>query len=175
MEKQMTRKILKRFGFIRVAFVAGVGLPLIIATSAIAQNVGAPPAGPGAGAPAAAGAGAAAGQAAGAGAQAEAERVIVTGSNIPTAEEVGPNPVFSLNRDLINKSGQCTTVEELLKSQPIANSNAGPTNNNGTSQGGPAGTASLALRGFDPGATLVLVDGRRVAPFPGPANSGAGF
>ena len=68
----MTRNILKRFGLIRAAFVAGVGLPLIVATSAIAQNVGAPPAGSGAGAPAAAGAGVAAGQAAGAGAQAEA-------------------------------------------------------------------------------------------------------
>jgi iron complex outermembrane receptor protein len=161
----MTRNVLKRVGFIRVAFVAGVALPFIMATSANAQNAGAPPTGPGAGAPAAAGAGA----------QAEAERVIVTGSNIPTSEEVGANPVFSLNRDLINKSGQGTTVEQLLKSQPIANSNAGPTNNNGTSQGGPAGTASLALRGFDPGATLTLVDGRRVAPFPGFANSGSGF
>src|SRR5438270_46370 len=154
----MSRNVLKRVGLIRVAFVAGVGLPLIIATSAKAQNAGAPPAGPGAGAPAAAGAGAAAGQAAGPGAQAEAERVIVTGSNIPTSEEVGPNPVFNINRDLINKSGQGTTVEQLLKSQPIANSNGGPTNNNGTSQGGPVGTASLALRGFDPGATLVLID-----------------
>jgi iron complex outermembrane receptor protein len=163
----MTRNVLKRVGLIRVAFVASVALPLLIATSAIAQNVGAPPTGPGAGAPAAAGAGAAA--------QAEAERVIVTGSNIPTSEEVGPNPVFNINRDLINKSGQGTTVEQLLKTQPIANSNSGPVNNNGTSQGGPAGTASIALRGFDPGATLVLIDGRRVAPFPGFANSGAGF
>jgi iron complex outermembrane receptor protein len=173
----MSRNVLKRVGFIRAAFVAGVGLPLIMATSASAQNAGAPPAGSGAGAPAAAGVGAAAGAAAGAGAQAEAERVIVTGSNIPTSEEVGANPVFNLNRDLINKSGQGTTVEQLLKTQPIANSNSGPTNNNGTSQGGPVGTASLALRGFDPGATLVLVDGRRVAPFAGSAtaNSGAGF
>src|SRR5207245_4322871 len=32
-----------------------------------------------------------------------------------------------------------------------------------------------ALRGLDPGATLVLLDGRRVAPFPGAANSGYGF
>jgi len=171
----MTRNRFKRFGLIRFAIVAGVGLSFIVATSARAQNVGAPPTGPGAGAPAAAGAGAAAGQAAGPGAQAEAERVIVTGSNIPTSEEVGANPVFSLNRDLINKSGQGTTVEQLLKSQPIANSNAGPVNNNATSQGGPAGTASLALRGFDPGATLTLVDGRRVAPYPGFANSGGAF
>lgn len=171
----MSRNVLKTVGFIRVAFVAAVGLPLIIATSANAQNPGAPPAGPGAGAPAAAGAGAAAGAAAGPAAQAEAERVIVTGSNIPTSEEVGPNPVFSINRDLINKSGQGTTVETLLKSQPIFNASSIPVNNNATSQGGPAGTASASLRGFDPAATLVLVDGRRVAPFPGAANSGGGF
>ena len=31
---------------------------------------------------------------------AEAEPAIVTGSKIPTAEEIGSNPVFSLNRDL---------------------------------------------------------------------------
>jgi iron complex outermembrane receptor protein len=171
----MTRNVLKRVGFIRVAFVASVGLSFIIATSAIAQNVGAPPAGPSAGAPAAAGAGAAAGAAAGPGAQAEAERVIVTGSNIPTAEEVGPNPVFSLNRDLINKSGQGTTVEELLKSQPVMNASSVPVNNNATAQGGPTGTASASLRGFDPGASLTLWDGRRITPFPGNANSGGGF
>ncbi|HEY3603015.1 MAG TPA: hypothetical protein VGK72_13760, partial [Chthoniobacterales bacterium] len=34
---------------------------------------------------------------------AETERIIVTGSNIPTAQEVGPNPVLNINRDLINK------------------------------------------------------------------------
>jgi iron complex outermembrane receptor protein len=171
----MSRNVLNRVGFIRAAFVAGVGLPLIIAASALAQNPGAPPAGPAAGAPAAAGAGAAAGAAAGPGAQAEAERVIVTGSNIPTAEEVGPNPVFSINRDLINKSGQGTTVETLLKSQPIFNASSIPVTNNAASQGGPAGTASASLRGFDPGATLVLLDGRRVVHFPGSGNSGAGF
>ncbi len=151
-------------------------MPFIIATSAIAQNNnGAPPTGPGAGAPAAASAGAAAGQAAGPGAQAEAERVIVTGSNIPTAEEVGTNPVLNINRDLINKSGQGTTVEELLKIQPVMNANSVPVNNNGTGAGGPTGAASVSLRGFDPGATLVLIDGRRVTPFPGIALSGAGF
>src|SRR4029077_2604874 len=106
---------------------------------------------------------------------AEVERVIVTGSNIPTAEEVGPNPVFSINRDLINKSGQGGTVETLLKSQPVFGASSVPVQNNSTGQGGPAGTASISLRGFDPGASLVLIDGRRVAPFPGSANSGAGF
>jgi iron complex outermembrane receptor protein len=103
------------------------------------------------------------------------EEVIVTGSNIPTSEEVGPNPVFILNRDLINKSGQGTTAEQFLKIQPVMNAGGVPASNNAGNQSGPAGTASVSLRGFDPGATLVLIDGRRVTPFPGNANSGAGF
>src|SRR6266540_2371118 len=90
---------------------------------------------------------------------AEVERLIVTGSMIPTAEEVGPNPVFSINRDLINKSGAGTT-EQLLQRLPVMNGATIPVQNNATSQGGPAGTAALALRGLDPGATLVLIDHR---------------
>src|SRR5437588_2465031 len=50
-----------------------------------------------------------------------------------------------------------------------------PFNNNGTGQSGPTGTAALGLRGLDPGSTLVLIDGRRVAAFPGAALSGYGF
>ena len=62
---------------------------------------------------------------------AEAERVIVTGSNIPTAEEVGPNPVLNINRDLINKSGE-RNAEELLRNLPVANANGVPVSNNAT-------------------------------------------
>src|SRR5437588_3103716 len=149
----MIKNIRNKFGFARIALVASVGFPFIVASNAFAAD---PP-------PAAAPAPAA-----------EVERVIVTGSNIPTAEEVGPNPVYSLNRDLINKSGQGGTVETLLKSQPVFGASSVPVQNNSTGQGGPAGTASISLRGFDPGASLVLIDGRRVAPYPGAANSGAG-
>ena len=98
-----------------------------------------------------------------AGATAEAERVIVTGSNIPTAEEVGPNPVLSINRDLINKSGE-RSAEALIKNLPVANANGVPLSNNNT--GFTPGASSISLRGFDPSATLVLIDGRRAAPFP---------
>src|SRR5438552_16778422 len=161
MEKLMIKNVLNKFGFARIALVASVGFPFIVASNAFAQRAAAPPPPPpGAAAPAPA---------------AEVERVIVTGSNIPTAEEVGPNPVFNLNRDLINKSGQGTTTEQLLKTQPVMSASSVPVQNNGTSQAGPAGSASVSLRGFDPGATLVLLDGRRVAPFPGSANSGFAF
>ena len=94
---------------------------------------------------------------------AEAERVIVTGSNIPTAEEVGPNPVLALNRDLIEKSGE-RQAAELLRDLPVANANGVPVSNNAT--GFTPGAASVSLRGFTPEATLVLIDGRRVAPYP---------
>src|SRR5437870_9218510 len=158
MEKLMIKNVLNKFGFARIALVASVGFPFIVASNAFAQRAAAPPP-PGAAAPAPA---------------AEVERVIVTGSNIPTAEEVGPNPVFNLNRDLINKSGQGTTTEQLLKTQPVMSASSVPVQNNGTGQAGPAGTSSISLRGFDPGASLVLIDGRRVADFRGAATSGFG-
>src|SRR6201993_2583139 len=94
---------------------------------------------------------------------AEAERVIVTGSNIPTAEEVGPNPVLAINRDLIEKSGQ-RQAAELLRDLPVANANGVPVSNNAA--GFTPGAASVSLRGFTPEATLLLIDGRRVAPYP---------
>src|SRR6266699_4637502 len=104
MEKLMIKNVLNKIGFVRIALVACVGFPLIFASNAFAQNPPPAPAAP----PAAPAPGAA-----------QVERVIVTGSNIPTAEEVGPNPVFSLNRDLINKSGAGTTAEQLLQRQPV--------------------------------------------------------
>src|SRR5207249_9398675 len=157
MEKLMIKNVLNKLGFVRIALVASVGFPFIIATHGFAQ---APPPPPPAG---------------GAAPAAEVERVIVTGSLIPTAEEVGPNPVFSINRDLINKSGAGTTTEQLLQRQPVIGGSNIPVQNNGTSQSGPSGTAALSLRGLDPGATLVMIDRRRVAAFPGSALSGYGF
>ena len=162
----MIKNVLIKFGFVRAALVASVGIPLLFAYNAFAQNPAPPPPPPGAAPAPAPGA-------------AEVERVIVTGSNIPTAEEVGANPVFSINRDLINKSGQGNTIEDLLKTQSVFGANSIPSANNGVSQEGPAGTSSISLRGFDPSASLVLIDGRRVAPFAGGggtfANSGGAF
>src|SRR5262249_7448077 len=62
-------------------------------------------------------------------ATATAERVIVTGSNIPTAEEVGPNPVATYNREDIQRSGKRNT-EEFLLSLPTVTSNIIPVSNN---------------------------------------------
>ncbi len=105
--------------------------------------------------------------------QPAAERVIVTGSNIPTAEEVGPNPVQDFNRDIIQKSGERTS-EEFLRNLPIASANGVPVSNNENGSNTAVGAATIALRGFDARATLILLDGRRVAPYPMGNSSGVG-
>src|SRR5438067_2367983 len=75
---------------------------------------------------------------------ASVERVIVTGSNIPTAEEVGPNPVLNFNRNVIERSPDRTT-EEFLRNQPIANSNGVPVSNNENGSNTAVGAATIAL------------------------------
>src|SRR6476660_990777 len=152
----MIRIGLCKFGFLRVTLIACVGIPLIIASNTFAQNL----------APASADIGAAPTPAA-----AEAERIIVTGSNIPTAEEVGPNPVDTYNRANINKSGQFTT-EQFLQSLPIANANIIPVSNNENGSNTAVGAATIALRGFDARATRILLAGRRVAVYPTGNNPG---
>src|SRR5437660_6024743 len=105
------------------------------------------------------------------GASATAERVIVTGSNIPTAEEVGPNPVDIYNQETMSKSGERTT-EQFLQSLPTVNANVIPQSNNENGSNTAVGAATVALRGFDARATLILIDGRRVAPYPTGNNPG---
>src|SRR5437773_11960647 len=109
MEKLMIKNVPIKFGSLRVALVASIGFPLIFASSALAQNPPPRPRPPGGAAPAPAAAPGAA----------EVERGIVTGSNMPTAEGVGPNPVFSVNRDLSNQSGQGTSTGQLRRSQSV--------------------------------------------------------
>jgi iron complex outermembrane receptor protein len=93
--------------------------------------------------------------------------VIVTGSNIPTAEEVGPNPVDTYRPGDIEKLG----IRNATDLQTFLPQEAGGTTNLNISNGGD-GTVQLNLRGLLAKETLVLVDGKRVAF--GPLN-GVGF
>src|SRR5438132_735113 len=92
------------------------------------------------------------------GAIVEAERVIVTGSNIPTAEEVGPNPVDTYRREDIEKLGirNATDLTTFLPQQ------AGGTMNQNFGASGD-GTVQFNLRVLLAKETLVLVDGKHVA------------
>src|SRR5437660_718494 len=85
---------------------------------------------------------------------AEVERVIVTGSNIPTAEETGPNPVDTYRPSDLEKLGirNATDLTTFLPQE------AGGTKNLNARTVG-AGTGEFNLRGFLSTATLVLVDG----------------
>jgi len=89
---------------------------------------------------------------------AEAERVIVTGSNIPTAEEVGPNPVDTYRPQDIENLG-VRNATDLLNKLPAE---AGSTFNQNIANGGD-GSVIPNLRGLLPRQTLVLIDGKRVA------------
>jgi iron complex outermembrane receptor protein len=86
------------------------------------------------------------------------EEVIVTGSNIPTAEEVGPNPVDTYRPADIEKLGIRNTTD-LTTFLP---QEAGGTVNLNIANGGD-GTVQFNLRGLLGKETLVLVDGKRVA------------
>src|SRR5436190_1918075 len=129
--------------FVRLASVASVGFSLLFVANTFAQNPPPPP-----GAPAPAG-------------EALAERVIVTGSNIPTSEETGPTAVDTYRTEDIQKLGVMNQTD-LLNKLPIE---AGGTINQNIANGGD-GSVIPNLRGLLPKETLVLVDGKRVAPNP---------
>src|SRR5438874_1089289 len=142
MEKLMTKNVLNKLGFLGAVFVAAVGFPLIFASSASAQlPAPAVPANPAAPAP-----------------SAEVERVVVTGSNIPTAEETGPNPVDTYRPQDIEKLGirNATDLTTFIPQE------AGGTVNQNIANGGD-GTVQLNLRGILPKETLILIDGKRIA------------
>ncbi len=87
----------------------------------------------------------------------EVERVIVTGSNIPTAEEVGPNPLDTYRPADMEKIG-VRSATDLLTKLP---QELGGTFNQNIGLGD--GSVIPNLRGLLPKETLVLIDGKRVA------------
>jgi len=86
---------------------------------------------------------------------AEVERVVVTGSNIPSAEETGPDPVDTYRPQDIEKLGirNATDLQEFIPQE------AGGTVNLNIGNGGD-GTVQFNLRGLLPKETLVLIDGQ---------------
>src|SRR5438128_9333493 len=86
------------------------------------------------------------------------EEVIVTGSNIPTAEEVGPNPVDTYRTEDIERLGVRNTTDLLTKLPQEMGSSI----NQNIANGGD-GSVIPKLRGLLPKETLVLIDGKRAA------------
>ncbi|HKX56259.1 MAG TPA: TonB-dependent receptor, partial [Xanthomonadales bacterium] len=88
----------------------------------------------------------------------ELEEVVVTGSRIKRRDFTSPSPITTIDREAFEFSGQ-PTLEEYLNQMPQLSPDFGRTSNNPGD-----GTAALNLRGLGPGRTLVLLNGRRVAP-----------
>src|SRR5438270_7450739 len=151
MEKLMIRNVLSKPGSLRITFAICATASLFFASSAFAQE----PATPVQGGPTQNAVGATAPT----NAEATAERVIVTGANIPTAEEVEPNPVDTYRQEDIQKMGVRSSTD-LVQRLPAA-TGASLTENN---TNGGDGRAEINLRGILAKETLVLIDGRRVAP-----------
>jgi len=96
-------------------------------------------------------------------AQQSRERIEVTGTNIKRTDTETPSVVQVITREQIEKSG-INTVDELLRQLPAINGGAAVDYDPGT--GFQRGASTASLRGLGSVATLVLLNGRRVAPSP---------
>jgi outer membrane receptor protein involved in Fe transport len=91
---------------------------------------------------------------------------VVTGSYIPTNETAftaGVSPVVRIDQKMIEQSGLGST-SELLQRVTVSNGGSVPISNNAT--GFTPAATSVSLRGLGAEATLVLINGRRVASYP---------
>jgi iron complex outermembrane receptor protein len=91
------------------------------------------------------------------------EKIEVTGSNIKRTDTETPAPVQIITREQIERSGH-TNLAELLRDIPAVS--GGGTTDFGNTTGFQAGNSTASLRGLGSVATLVLLNGRRVAPAP---------
>jgi iron complex outermembrane recepter protein len=89
------------------------------------------------------------------------QRVEITGSSIKRATAETASPIQIIGRDELIKSGKATVAEYL---QTLTADGAGslPT---GFGNGFAAGSTAISLRGLGATSTLVLLNGRRMAPF----------
>jgi iron complex outermembrane receptor protein len=88
-------------------------------------------------------------------------RVEITGSNIRRSQSETASSVITVNRADIERSGKAT-VAELLQTLAVDNQGSVPTT---FGNGFAAGASGISLRGLGAASTLVLLNGRRMAPY----------
>src|SRR4051812_18009467 len=94
-------------------------------------------------------------------AQQNLQRVEVTGSNIKRSDNETASPVQVITRDQIERTGK-QTISDVLQALPFSNNGSVPTTfGNGFAAGG----SGVSMRGLGANATLVLINGRRIAPY----------
>ena len=89
------------------------------------------------------------------------QRVEITGSSIKRATAETASPIQVISRDDLMKSGK-GTVSEYLQTLTADGAGSLPT---GFGNGFAAGSTAISLRGLGATSTLVLLNGRRMAPF----------
>ncbi len=105
---------------------------------------------------------------------AEADRVTITGSNIPTSEEVGFSPVDTIDQATRDRTGQEDVLSVLTRSNPAISSGGGNlgSSNADISSGSTLGGSQVSIHGLP---TLVLLDGRRLTDASAAAAGGSSF
>lgn len=88
-------------------------------------------------------------------------RVEITGSNIRRAQAETASSVLTVNRADIERSGK-TSVAQLLQTLAVDNQGSVPVT---FGSGFAAGASGISLRGLGTSSTLVLLNGRRMAPY----------
>jgi iron complex outermembrane receptor protein len=89
------------------------------------------------------------------------EKIEVTGTNIKRVDAETPAPIQIITREDIERSAQ-TTLADVLRNVPA---NTGNSFNETFSNSFSPGASGISLRGLGQKATLVLVNGRRVANY----------
>lgn len=91
-------------------------------------------------------------------------RIVITGSHLRRTDAETPSPVQVLSAQDIARSGY-SSVAEVLNSLSVNNMGS---LGQATPAAFGAGGSGISLRGLTVGATLVLIDGQRMAPYPLP-------
>ncbi|MEZ5460921.1 TonB-dependent receptor plug domain-containing protein [Dokdonella sp.] len=86
------------------------------------------------------------------------DTIVVTGSNIRRVDIETANPIITIDRQAIQKSGKLTVGDLVQELPSIAGNATNPQVNNG----GGTGAATVSLRGLGSNRTLILIDGQRI-------------
>ena len=87
------------------------------------------------------------------------EEIITTGTRIRNQNVIAASPITSIDVEEIEQK-QTPNIERIFRDLPITIPGDGENVNNGT-----AGQASLDLRGLGPERSLIMIDGKRLAPY----------
>ncbi len=86
------------------------------------------------------------------------DTVQVTGSRIKRVDSETASPVFTMNREAIDRTG-AITIGDFLQDIPAV---SGAATNPSVNNGGGTGEATISLRGLGDERTLILINGRRI-------------